>query len=31
MIIQEVSNVGDEKRKKILGRMAGQPVPPRLT
>ncbi len=31
MIIQEVSNVGDEERKKFLERMAGQPVPPRLT
>jgi methionyl-tRNA formyltransferase len=30
MIIQEVSNVGDEERKKFLARMAGQPVPPRL-
>ena len=31
MIIQEVSKVGDEERKKFLERMAGQPVPPRLT
>ncbi len=31
MIIQEVSNVGDEEREKFLGRIAGQPVPPRLT
>jgi methionyl-tRNA formyltransferase len=31
MIIQEVSNVGDEEREKFLTRMAGQPVPPRLT
>lgn len=31
MIIQEVSNVGDEERKKFLERMAGQPLPPRLT
>jgi len=30
MIIQEVSKVGDEERKKFLERMAGQPVPPRL-
>ncbi len=30
MIIQEVSNVGDEEREKFLTRMAGQPVPPRL-
>jgi len=30
MIIQEVSNVGDEEREKFLARMAGQPVPPRL-
>ena len=31
MIIQEVSDVGDEEREKFLIRMAGQPVPPRLT
>ena len=31
MIIQEVSKVSDEERKKFLERMAGQPVPPRLT
>jgi methionyl-tRNA formyltransferase len=31
MIIQEVSDVGDEEREKFLRRMAGQPVPPRLT
>jgi len=31
MIIQEVSNVGDEEREKFLTRMAGQPVPPRIT
>jgi len=31
MIIQEVSNVGDVEREKILTRIAGQPVPPRLT
>jgi methionyl-tRNA formyltransferase len=31
MIIQEVSAVGDEERKKFLTRIAGQPVPPRLT
>lgn len=31
MIIQEVSDVGDEEREKFLTRMAGQPVPPRLT
>jgi len=31
MIIQEVSNVGDEERGKFLTRIAGQPVPPRLT
>jgi len=30
MIIQEVSDVGDEEREKFLTRMAGQPVPPRL-
>jgi folate-dependent phosphoribosylglycinamide formyltransferase PurN len=31
MIIQEVSDVGDEEREKFLARIAGQPVPPRLT
>ena len=31
VIIQEVSKVGDEEREKFLTRMAGQPVPPRLT
>jgi methionyl-tRNA formyltransferase len=31
VIIQEVSAVGDEEREKFLTRMAGQPVPPRLT
>jgi methionyl-tRNA formyltransferase len=31
MIIQEVSNVADVEREKFLTRMAGQPVPPRLT
>jgi len=31
MIIQEVSAVGDEERQKFLDRIAGQPVPPRLT
>jgi len=31
MIIQEVSEVGDVEREKFLTRMAGQPVPPRLT
>ncbi len=31
MIIQEVSDIGDEEREKFLGRMAGQPVPPRMT
>ncbi len=31
MIIQEVSAVSDEEREKFLTRMAGQPVPPRLT
>jgi methionyl-tRNA formyltransferase len=31
MIIQEVSEVGDVEREKFLNRMAGQPVPPRLT
>jgi methionyl-tRNA formyltransferase len=30
MIIQEVSNVGDEEHEEFLARMAGQPVPPRL-
>lgn len=31
VIIQEVSPVGDEERGKFLDRIAGQPVPPRLT
>ncbi|MFV1949101.1 MAG: formyltransferase family protein [Anaerolineales bacterium] len=31
MIIQEVSNVGDVEREKFLARIAGQPVPLRLT
>ena len=31
MIIQEVSDVGDEERQKFLTRMSGQPLPPRLT
>jgi methionyl-tRNA formyltransferase len=31
VIIQEVSEVGDVEREKFLARMAGQPVPPRLT
>ena len=31
IIIQEVSDVGDEEREKFLTRIAGQPVPPRLT
>ncbi len=31
MIIQEVSAVGDVEREKFLTRMAGQPLPPRLT
>jgi len=31
VIIQEVSAVGDVEREKFLTRMAGQPVPPRLT
>ena len=31
LIIQEVSRVGDDERKKFLDRIAGQPVPPRLT
>jgi len=31
VIIQEVSEVGDVEREKFLTRMAGQPVPPRLT
>jgi methionyl-tRNA formyltransferase len=31
IIIQEVSSVGDLEREKFLNRMAGQPVPPRLT
>jgi methionyl-tRNA formyltransferase len=31
LIIQEVSAVGDVEREKFLMRMAGQPLPPRLT
>lgn len=31
VIIQEVSAVGDVEREKFLTRMAGQPLPPRLT
>ena len=31
IIIQEVSAVGDVEREKFLTRMAGQPLPPRLT
>ena len=31
LIIQEVSEVADEEREKFLTRMAGQPLPPRLT
>jgi methionyl-tRNA formyltransferase len=31
LIIQEVSKVGDIEREKFLERIAGQPVPPRLT
>lgn len=31
VIIQEVSAVGDEERRKFLERIDGQPVPPRLT
>jgi len=31
MIIQEVSGVGDVEREKFLTRIAGQPLPPRLT
>jgi methionyl-tRNA formyltransferase len=31
MIIQEVSRVGNEERDKFLKRIAGQPVPPRVT
>jgi methionyl-tRNA formyltransferase len=31
VIIQEVSGVGDVEREKFLARMAGHPVPPRLT
>lgn len=31
MIVQEVSAVGDVEREKFLNRIAGQPVPPRLT
>jgi methionyl-tRNA formyltransferase len=30
-IIQEVSEVGDEEREKFLTRIAGQPIPPRLS
>ncbi len=31
LIVQEVSAVGDIEREKFLNRIAGQPVPPRLT
>ena len=31
MLIQEVSPVGDEEREKFLTRIAGQPIPPRIT
>lgn len=31
LIIQEVSAVGDVEREKFLKRIAGQPIPPRLT
>ena len=31
LIIQEVSEVGDVVREKFMSRIAGQPVPPRLT
>lgn len=31
VIIQEVSAVGDEEREKFLTRIAGQPLPPRIT
>jgi methionyl-tRNA formyltransferase len=31
MVIQEVSAVGDEERRKFLERISGQPLPPRLT
>ena len=31
IIIQEVSQVGDVEHEKFLARMAGQPVPPRIT
>ena len=31
LIVQEVSEVGDVEREKFLNRIAGQPVPPRLT
>ena len=31
LIVQEVSEVGDVEREKFLKRMAGQPLPPRLT
>jgi hypothetical protein len=30
MIIQEVSIVGDLEREKLLTRMAGQPIAPRI-
>ena len=31
ILIQEVSPVGDEEREKFLNRIAGQPIPPRIT
>lgn len=31
LIIQEVSPIGDEERGKFLTRIAGQPIPPRIT
>lgn len=31
VIVQEVSEVGDVEREKFLNRIAGQPIPPRLT
>lgn len=31
LIVQEVSAVGDVEREKFLSRMAGQPVPPRIS
>jgi methionyl-tRNA formyltransferase len=31
LIIQEVSDISDEEREKFLNRIAGQPVPPRVT